>query len=113
MSYWPGSVPPDGGRLTRAVVGETARRVARSARRLISWWPGIGLVVVAYVAVTLALLAHSYPNLWGALAAVVVGAVWYATPLRHLESRRRNRLRLKAAETVEVSPTSEPTGPDA
>jgi hypothetical protein len=50
-------------------------------------------VLLAYVAVAVALSGHPYNNLWGGVAATVAGAGWYASPLRRLEGKRRERLR--------------------
>ncbi len=71
--------------------------VARGAGRLLWWWPGVVVVLVAYAAVAIGLDGHSYSNLWGGLAALVVATAWYASPLRRLEARRRDRLRAGAA----------------
>jgi len=69
------------------------RIVATGAARLLWWWPGIVVTFAAYAAVAVALVhAASYPNLWGGLAAGVVAAAWYGSPLRRLEARRRQRL---------------------
>ncbi len=62
------------------------------AGRLAWWWPGVVVAVAAYVAVAVSLYDLSYPNLWGALAAAVVGTAWYVSPLRRMEARRRDRL---------------------
>jgi len=70
-----------------------ARIIATSAVRIVWWWPGIVATLVVYAAVALALFHDSYPNLWGGLAAAVAAAAWYASPLRRLEGRRRERLR--------------------
>jgi hypothetical protein len=75
------------------VVAEVGRIVAAGAVRLVWWWPGVVATLAAYAAVALALYRDSYPNLWGGLAAGVVATAWYASPLRRLESRRRDRLR--------------------
>jgi hypothetical protein len=54
-------------------------------------------VLAIYAAVAIALFGRSYPNLWGGLAAVVTAAAWYASPMRGIESRRRDRLRAAQA----------------
>lgn len=96
--FWPDSVPEDRARSATAVVPETLRRVALGAWRIASWWPGLVVVVIVYVAVAIALFDHSYPNLWGALGALVAGIAWYISPLRRLETRRRDRLGARALE---------------
>jgi hypothetical protein len=93
MTFWPASVPPDKRRPVREVAGESLRRAVLGARRLVWWWPGLVVVALAYTAVAVELFGNSYPNLWGGVAAIVVGTVWYASPLRRLEARRRQRLR--------------------
>lgn len=92
-SYWPAAVPPEQGRIVPEVVAATAHRLATGALRLVWWWPGLVATVVAYAAVAAGLTGEAYPNLWGALAATVVAALWYASPLRSAEARRRQRLR--------------------
>ncbi len=69
------------------------RIVAGAAVRLLWWWPGIVVVVAAYVVVAGALFHQLYPNLWGGLAAGIVALAWYASPMRTIETRRRDRLR--------------------
>lgn len=93
MAYWPASVPADKRRPVGEVAGKSLRRALLGAGRLVWWWPGLVVVALAYAAVAVGLFAQSYPNLWGGLAAIVVGTVWYASPLRRLEARRRQRLR--------------------
>ena len=93
MAFWPASVPPDKRRPVREVAVESLRRTVLGAGRLVWWWPGLVVVALAYAAVAAGLFARSYPNLWGGLAAMVVGTVWYTSPLRRLEARRRQRLR--------------------
>jgi hypothetical protein len=73
------------------------RIVASGAARLLWWWPGVVVTMAAYAAVALSLYDHSYPNLWGALAAAVVAVAWYASPMRRLEARRRQRLSSSSA----------------
>ena len=93
MAFWPASVPPDKRRPVREVARESLRRVVLGAGRLVWWWPGLVVVALTYTAVAAGLSAQSYPNLWGGLAAIVVGTAWYTSPLRRLEARRRQRLR--------------------
>jgi len=69
------------------------RVVASGAVRLLWWWPGLVVVMAAYAAVAIGLYHDSYPNLWGGLAAAVTAAMWYGSPLRAREARRRQRLR--------------------
>ncbi len=90
--YWPSSVPKDTGGTFLAVAWRSLGRVAVGAGRLAWWWPGVVVAVAAYVAVAISLYDRSYPNLWGALAATVVGTAWYLSPLRRMETRRRDRL---------------------
>jgi hypothetical protein len=85
----------------REVAVESLRRVALGAGRLVWWWPGLVVVVLAYTAVAAGLFDHPYPNLWGGIAAIVVGTAWYASPLRRLEARRRERLRAPRSPSVE------------
>lgn len=75
--------------VARTVLGS----VARGGARLVYWWPGLVVVLVAYAAVAIGLYRHSYSNLWGGLAAAVVAAAWYGSPVRRIEARRRARLR--------------------
>jgi hypothetical protein len=77
----------------RQVAVASLRRAVLGAGRLVWWWPGLLVVVLAYAAVAAGLFDRPYPNLWGAIAAIVVGAAWYASPLRRLEARRRARFR--------------------
>jgi hypothetical protein len=78
--------------------------VATGAGRLVWWWPGVVAAVAAYVVTALALY-HTvfYANLWGLVAAAVVGTAWYLSPLRTLESRRRRRLRTAAGDPAAAS----------
>ncbi len=93
MAFWPASVPPDKRRPVREVAVESLRRAVLGAGRLVWWWPGLVVVALAYTAVAAGLSGQSYPNLWGGLAAMVAATAWYASPLRRLEARRRQRLR--------------------
>src|SRR5215472_6028339 len=93
MAFWPTSVPPDKRRPVREVGLASLCRVVLGAGRLVWWWPGLVVVALAYAAVAAGMSAQSYPQLWGGLAAIVVGTAWYASPLRRLEARRRQRLR--------------------
>lgn len=93
MAFWPASVPPDKRRPVREVAAESLRRAVLGAGRLARWWPGLIVVALTYVAVASGLFGGSYPNLWGGIAAIVVGTAWYASPLRRVEARRRERLR--------------------
>jgi hypothetical protein len=81
----------ESGSLAPVVRGE----VLLGAARLLSWWPGVVVTVAAYVVVALCLYHHTYPNLWGGLAAAVVGTAWYASPMRRIEARRRQGERLR------------------
>jgi hypothetical protein len=97
MAFWPASVPPDKRRPVQEVSAESLRRTVLGARRLVWWWPGLVVVALAYTAVAMALFDHSYPNLWGGIAAAAVGTAWYGSPLRRLEARRRERLRASSS----------------
>ena len=101
MAFWPASVPPDKRRQVSRVAAESLRRAVLGARRLVWWWPGLVVVVLAYTAVAVGLYGRSYPNLWGGIAAIVVGTGWYASPLRGLEARRRERLRASRPPSTE------------
>jgi hypothetical protein len=94
MAFWPASVPPGKRRPVREVALESLCRTVLGAGRLVWWWPGLVVVALAYAAVAAGLFDQSYPNLWGGLAAIAVGTAWYASPLRRLEARRRQRLRV-------------------
>lgn len=65
------------------------RRALVGLGRIALFWPGMVVLVLAYAAVAGGLYGHSYSNLWGALAATVVGVAWYLSPLRRVEARRR------------------------
>lgn len=73
------------------IAARTLRFAALGAARIASRWPGMVAAVLAYVAVAVptALAGAGYPQLLGALAAGVVGAGWYASPLGRFEARRR------------------------
>jgi hypothetical protein len=75
------------------------------AGRLVWWWPGLVVVALAYAAVAAGLFDQPYPNLWGVIAAIAVGVAWYASPLRRLEARRRQRLR---ASRLRAAPQAAP-----
>lgn len=77
----------------RPIATTVTSSVARGGLRLLWWWPGVVVVIVAYAAVAIGLYDHSYSNLWGGLAAAVVAAAWYGSPVRRIEARRRARLR--------------------
>ena len=68
------------------------RIIAAGAGRVLLWWPGIVVVLAVYVVVAVGLYHHLYPNLWGGLAATIAALVWYGSPMRNYEARRRSRL---------------------
>jgi hypothetical protein len=76
-----------------ALVPAVGRIVATGAARLVWLWPGIVVTLAVYAAVALSVYHDSYPNLWGGLAAAVAATLWYGSPMRRLEGRRRQRLR--------------------
>ena len=88
----PPQTPDGSGPTQRSLALEELRIIAAGAVRLVWWWPGVVAVVAVYVVVAVSLYHHSYPNLWGGLAAVVAALAWYASPLRNVEARRRKRL---------------------
>lgn len=69
------------------------RRFLRPVLRLALDWPGVGACVLAYVVVAAALYPEAEVQLFGLLAAVAVGAAWYASPARAWEAGRRQRRR--------------------
>jgi hypothetical protein len=71
--------------MTRA--SDVGRALLRGARG----WPGLDVCVLAYAAVAAGLYAHPEAQLLGLLAALVVGAAWYASPARTWEAGRRQR----------------------
>lgn len=80
-----------------SVTGLIRRRVVDILGAIVrgAWeWPGIGVCVVAYAITAVGLYAYSaHPYLWGFLAAVVVGVLWYLSPVRAWEVSRRERIR--------------------
>ncbi len=80
-----------------SVSGLIRRRVVDILGAIVrgAWeWPGIGVCVLAYAVTAVGLYAYStYPYLWGFLVAVVVGVVWYLSPIRAWEINRRERIR--------------------
>lgn len=74
----------------RQAAAASLSRIVRSAFRLAAWWPGMVAIPIAYAAVAAGLYHDSYPDLWGFLAAAVVGVAWYASPLGRWEARRRS-----------------------
>lgn len=76
-----------------AVAERTLGFVLRGAVRIVADWPGMVALLVAYVvvAVPTAAAGVGYPQLLGVVAAAVVGAGWYASPLGRWEGRRRQR----------------------
>jgi hypothetical protein len=65
MAYWPASVPPGEREPAAAVARGSLHRIAVGAVRLVWWWPGMVVVLLAYVAVAVGLAGHPYNNLWG------------------------------------------------
>jgi hypothetical protein len=73
-------------------VSVVVRNVATAAARLLWLWPGIVVTLAVYVATALSVYHDAYPNLWGGLAAAIAATLWYGSPMRRLEGRRRDRL---------------------
>lgn len=93
----PFAVPPPSGfarhrsRHPVAVAAGSAQRIAVGIVRGIRGWPGLVVVVAAYAATAGGLHNQRYPQLLGALAALVVALLWYGSPLRRWEAQRRAR----------------------
>lgn len=77
----------------RAVVARTVGLVGHGAGTILRGWPGMLVVLAAYLAVAVptALVGAGYPQLLGALAAGAAGVSWYLSPLGRWEAGRRHR----------------------
>lgn len=81
----------------RRSFGDVARTslsfVWAGSGRIVRLWPGVVVVLVAYIAaaVPLAVTGTGYPQLLGILAAAVFAGAWYGSPMRTWEARRRAR----------------------
>jgi hypothetical protein len=67
------------------------RDVYRAVLRAVRDWPGVGVCVLAYAVTATVLYRHQEVQLFGLLAALVVGVAWYASPARAWEASRRRR----------------------
>jgi hypothetical protein len=68
-----------------------ARLVGRALARGTQDWPGMDATVVAYAGTAAGLFWHPDAQLFGLLAALVVGIAWYLSPARAWEARLRRR----------------------
>ncbi|MHB1928872.1 MAG: hypothetical protein ACYDEN_07565 [Acidimicrobiales bacterium] len=73
------------------VADTTLRFVAAGVPHVLRTWPGLVVVLAAYVAVSvpLAVAGVGYPQLLGIVAATLAAASWYGSPLGRREARRR------------------------
>lgn len=88
--------PDDSSVGARMVLAASLRRGLRGLVEIFFLWPGMCAVVIAYAATAASLYGRPYPNLWGVVAAVAVGTAWYASPVRKVEAKRRERKRVAA-----------------
>ncbi len=75
----------------RSAAIESLSVTAAGAGRLVRRWPGLLAIPVSYAIAAATLYQHAYSYIVSALIAGVVGALWYASPLRRVEARRRAR----------------------
>lgn len=71
--------------------GRPVRDRWRAVPRAVRDWPGVSVCVLAYAVTAAVLYRHQDVQLFGLLAALVVGAGWYASPARAWEAGRRRR----------------------
>jgi hypothetical protein len=83
-----GTDAPSAGRSTAL---ESLSVVAVGAGRLAGRWPGLLAVPISYGIAAAALYGRSFGYILSAVIAAAVGVIWYASPLRLLEARRRAR----------------------
>ncbi|MGH9303144.1 MAG: hypothetical protein ACRDZ5_01900 [Acidimicrobiales bacterium] len=84
------------GRRLEVVTG-TLRQMLTGPLRVGWLYPGMDLIVVAYVATACGLIGVSYEHLWGVVAATFAGLGWYLSPLGRLEAKRRAHKRSSEA----------------
>lgn len=65
--------------------------MGRAVLRVVRAWPGVGVCVLAYAVTAAVLYRHQEVQLFGLLAALVVGVAWYASPARTWAAGRRRR----------------------
>lgn len=65
--------------------------VCRALARGVRDWLGADVCVLAYAGTAAGLYRESEAQLFGLLAALVVGIVWYASPARTWEAARRRQ----------------------
>jgi hypothetical protein len=81
----------------RSTALESLSVVALGAGRLAGRWPGLLAVPISYGVAAAVLYDHSFGYILSAVIAAAVGVIWYASPLRLLEARRRARQRAASA----------------
>jgi hypothetical protein len=82
---------------TERTAAESLSVVAAGAGRLVRRWPGLMAIPVSYGIAAAALYDVSYAWILSAVIAGGVGVVWYLSPLRQIEARRRARVSLQHA----------------
>src|SRR5271169_960232 len=77
------------GARARSTASESLSVVALGALRLIQRWPGLLAIPVSYAIAASVLYDRRYGYILSAVIAGAVGVLWYASPLRVVEARRR------------------------
>lgn len=86
-----------GAATARSTALESLSVVALGAVRLVQRWPGLLAVPVSYGIAAGVLYGRSFGYVLSAVIAAAVGVIWYASPLRVVEARRRARSRTGSA----------------
>jgi hypothetical protein len=81
----------------RSTARESLSLVALGAARLVQRWPGLLAVPISYGIAAAVLYGRSFGYVLSAVIAAAVGVIWYLSPLRVVEARRRARLRAGSA----------------
>jgi len=81
----------------RSTAIESLSVVALGALRLVRRWPGLLAIPVSYGIAAALLYDRRYGYILSAVIAGAVGVAWYASPLRVVEARRRDRGRAQSA----------------
>ncbi len=80
----------------RSTAVESLSVAALGAWRLVQRWPGLLAIPISYAIAAALLYDRRYGYIVSALIAGAVGVVWYASPLRVVEARRRARERAES-----------------
>jgi len=81
----------------RSTAGESLSVAALGALRLMQRWPGLLAIPISYAIAAAILYDRRYGYILSAVIAGAVGVLWYASPLRVVEARRRSHGRADGA----------------